>query len=98
MGSIGYYLIWIIDAFFVGLVISIIIKNLGKQKFVLIIKEFILTLLFVTIIVNITGMLLDRVTKFVSGRAIYAIYPAIIATVGGVGSIIGSTAFFAFKG
>ena len=56
MGSIGYYLIWIIDAIFVGLVIYIIIKNLGKQKFVLIIKEFILTLLFVTIIVNITGM------------------------------------------
>jgi cation transporter-like permease len=44
--------------------------------------------MFVTIIVNITGSLLDRI----SGKDIYSVYPAIIATIGGVGSIIGSTA------
>ena len=44
--------------------------------------------MFVTIIVNITGSLLNRI----SGTDIYSVYPAIIATIGGVGSIIGSTA------
>jgi len=42
----------------------------------------------VTVIVNITGSLLNKIT----GNVIYIVYPAIIATVGGVGSIIGSTA------
>ena len=41
-----------------------------------------------TFIVNVTGSLLERI----SGTSMRAVYPAIIATIGGVGSIIGSTA------
>ncbi len=87
-GSIGRYLILILDIIFIFFVIYILIRNIKKIKFIETIKEFLLTLMFVTIIVNITGSLLDKI----SGRDIYSVYPAIIATIGGVGSIIGSTA------
>jgi mgtE-like transporter len=91
-GSVGRYLILLMDIIFISFVIYIIIRNIGEAKFVETIREFLLTLVFVTIIVNITGSLLDRISGITSGRNIYAVYPAIIATIGGVGSIIGSTA------
>jgi mgtE-like transporter len=91
-GSLGRYLIWILDIAFVCFVVYVFIKNIGNTNFVGIIREFLLTLFFVTVIVNVTGSLLNRITGVASGTAIYAVYPAIIATVGGVGSIIGSTA------
>ncbi len=87
-GSIGRYLILILDIIFIFFVIYILIRNIKEIKFIETIKEFLLTLMFVTIIVNITGSLLDKI----SGRDIYSVYPAIIATIGGVGSIVGSTA------
>ena len=91
-GSIGRYLILLLDIIFVTFVVYILIKNLNETKFVEIIKEFLLTLVFVTIIVNITGSLLNRIGGITNGQKIYSVYPAIIATIGGVGSIIGSTA------
>jgi mgtE-like transporter len=48
--------------------------------------------MFVTLFVNITGSLLNRIGRTTNGQKIYSVYPAIIATIGGVGSIIGSTA------
>lgn len=57
------------------------------------IKESILTLFFVAVIVNITGTILRDIDKIVAGRKeIYTVYPALIDTVGDVGSVIGSTA------
>jgi mgtE-like transporter len=91
-GSFGRYLIWILDIIFIAFVVYILAKNIGETNFVGVIREFLLTLLFVTVIVNITGTLLNKITRITSGKAIYAVYPAIIATIGGVGSIIGSTA------
>ena len=87
-GSFGRFLIWILDIIFIIFVAYILVKNIGETNFVGIIREFLLTLLFVTVIVNITGSLLNKITE----NVIYIVYPAIIATVGGVGSIIGSTA------
>ncbi len=87
-GSIGRYLIFFIDIIFISWVIYILIRNIGETKFVETIQEFLPTLLFVSLIVNVTGSLLDRI----SGTRMQAVYPAIIATIGGVGSIIGSTA------
>jgi mgtE-like transporter len=87
-GSIGRYLIFFIDIIFISWVIYIIVRNIGETKFVGTIQEFIPTLLFVSFIVNVTGSLLDRI----NGTRMVAVYPAIIATIGGVGSIIGSTA------
>ena len=87
-GAIGRYLIFFIDIIFISWVIYIIVRNIGETKFVGTIQEFIPTLLFVSFIVNVTGSLLDRI----NGTRMVAVYPAIIATIGGVGSIIGSTA------
>ena len=87
-GTIGRYLIFFIDIIFISWVIYIIVRNIDETKFVGTIQEFIPTLLFVSFIVNVTGSLLDRI----NGTRMVAVYPAIIATIGGVGSIIGSTA------
>ena len=84
----GRYLIWILDIIFIAFVVYILAKNLNETKFAETIREFLLTLVFVTFIVNVTGSFLTKI----SGKRIYAVYPAIITTVGGVGSIIGSTA------
>lgn len=91
-GSFGRYLIWILDIIFISFVVYIMIKNIGEAKFVKTIREFLLTLVFVTLIVNVTGSLLGKISGITGWRKIYSVYPAIIATVGGVGSIIGSTA------
>lgn len=91
-GSLGRSLIILLDLLFISFVIYIIIRNVGEKKFVQTIREFIVTLAFVTIIVNITGSLLDKISGIANGRNIYSVYPAIIATIGGVGAIIGSTA------
>ena len=86
--SFGRYLILFMDVIFISWVVYILIRNIGEAKFVATIREFLLTLIFVTLIVNVTGSLLHKI----SGTRMRAVYPAIIATIGGVGSIIGSTA------
>jgi len=91
-GVFGRYLIWILDIFFICFVVYILARNFTDKNFAGIIKEFLLTLLFVTLIVNVTGSLLSKIARIASEKTIYAVYPAIIATIGGVGSIIGSTA------
>jgi len=87
-GSIGKYLIWGLDIVFVCFVIYTLARSLNSKYFVTTIREFLLTLFFVSIIANVAGSLLNRI----SGNTIYRVYPAILATIGGVGSIIGSTA------
>jgi len=78
-------LVWILDIVFIILVVYIVVKNLFETKFTKIMREFLLTLVFVTLIANVTGSFLAKI----SGKII-GVYPAIITTVGGVGSIIGS--------
>ena len=57
------------------------------------IREFVITLICVSLIVNYTGNVLKSISQRIgSTPGIYAVYPAIIDTVGDVGSIIGSTA------
>jgi mgtE-like transporter len=89
----GRYLIWMVDIIFIAFIVYILAKNLNETKFAATIKEFLLTLVFVTLIVNVTGSFLTKISGVTgNGTRIYAVYPAIITTVGGVGSIIGSTA------
>ena len=87
-GSVGKYLIWGLDIFFVSLVVYTLARSSSNKYYFETIREFLLTLFFVSIISNVAGSLLNRI----SGNAIYRVYPAILATIGGVGSIIGSTA------
>jgi mgtE-like transporter len=86
LGSFGRYLVWILDIVFIVFVVFILLKNLNETKFAKTIREFLLTVVFVTLIANVTGSFLKKI----SGKII-AVYPSIITTVGGVGSIIGST-------
>jgi mgtE-like transporter len=85
-GSFGRSLVWILDIVFIVFVVYVLAKNINETKFAKTIREFLLTLVFVTVIANITGSFLKKI----SGRII-GVYPSIITTVGGVGSIIGST-------
>jgi len=82
-----------LDLVFVLFVVRNIRRNTREREYVKTIREFIVTLAVVTVIVNITGIALGRISDRIGSRPeVYAIYPALIDTVGDVGSIIGSTA------
>ncbi len=75
------------------LVFYIIYKNLREAEFAKTLKESIVTMLLVSLIVNITGTLLLGISNFVAERVeIWTIYTALIGMIGNVGSVIGSTA------
>ncbi|MBN1784620.1 MAG: magnesium transporter [Candidatus Bathyarchaeota archaeon] len=68
-------------------------KCIHNDAFTKTIKESFLTLIFVALIVNFTGTILRDVEKIVGSRKeIYMVYPALIDTIGDVGSVVGSTA------
>jgi mgtE-like transporter len=78
------------------LVLYIIPKNFREQDFRKTLKESLFTMLFVSVIVNVTGTVLKNISAVVEnrrlGREIYTVYPALIDMVGDVGSVVGSTA------
>lgn len=83
----------IINLVFVAAILFSVRKIYRNREFVTTVKEFMLTLAIVTVIVNITGTALNRITEVIGRRPeVFMIYPALIDTVGDVGSIIGSTA------
>ena len=78
----------------VVLVCYIVPKNFRDQDFRKNLKESLLTMLIVSVIVNVTGTVLKNISTVVKtrGREIYTVYPALIDMVGDVGSVVGSTA------
>lgn len=83
----------VINLIFIVSVIYTARKIYRDKTFISTVREFTATLLFVTVIVNITGTALNSITEIIGRRPeVYMIYPALIDTVGDVGSIIGSTA------
>lgn len=76
------------------LVLYILPKNSREKDFRKNLKESLYTMLFVSVIVNITGTVLKNISSVVEnrGREIYTVYPALIDMVGDVGAVIGSTA------
>jgi len=93
MDHVGFYVIGIVDLAFLSLVLYIFAKNLREKVFAKMIREFLLTLVFVTVIVNVTGAFLQEISGITrNGTQIYIVYPALITTIGGLGSIVGSTA------
>ena len=93
LNPFGYYLIGILDFIFLSVAVYILAKNVREEKFAKMIKEFLLTLVFVAFIVNVTGSFLDKISGIIGNATeIYVVYPALITTIGGVGSIVGSTA------
>jgi mgtE-like transporter len=87
------YILNAVNLIFVAAVLYTVRKIHHNREFVTTVKEFMITIVIVTVIVNITGTALNRITESIGKRPeIFMIYPALIDTVGDVGSIIGSTA------
>ena len=77
------------------LILYILPRNIHDKEFIKTIKESFFAVMFVAFFVNVTGTVLKTIneTIIVGGRKeIYTVYPALIATVGNVGSVVGSTA------
>ncbi len=89
----SWWVLGFIDLVFVAFVGRRFREDMKEKDFVETIREFLITLFFVSLIVNVTGSALSRITENI-GRSpeLYLIYPALIDTVGDVGSIVGSTA------
>jgi len=85
--------LFLVTVVFTGTVAWFYLMYRDEREYVKTIKAFMGTLLAVTLIVNITGVMLGRISERIGDMAeIYAIYPAMIDTVGDVGSMTGSTA------
>lgn len=72
-----------------------LLRNSSEKEFIKTLKESFLTLIFVAVIVNITGTILGRINTRVhmtGESAVFIVYPALMAIIGGVGAVIGSTA------
>ncbi len=91
-GFLGSLSAWLFDAAFIFFTILLLARHGKLNEISRTIKEFSLTLFVVTLIVNLTGNLLGRISGIIGKRSeIYVLYPALIDTIGDVGSIVGST-------
>jgi len=91
LGHVGWLVIGAFDILYLMLVIALSVQRRERPGFVSIVKESVLVLVISSILVNITGILLVSVSSAIEKvRLIYMVYPAIIDTVGDVGSIVGS--------
>jgi len=89
----GRYLIAAIILVHMALVLYIVPKNFKEKDFRKNLRESLLTMLFVSVIVNVTGTVLKSISRIVENRKeIYTVYPALIDMIGDVGSVVGSTA------
>jgi mgtE-like transporter len=91
--GIHWVILILMDLFFIYVVLRVVKENREEEDFRETIREFIMTLSVISIIVNITGSALGKITDTIGKRLeIYTVYPALIDTVGDAGSIVGSTA------
>jgi mgtE-like transporter len=68
-------------------------ESLHEKDFTETIREFLITLAAVSLIMSITGRVMGSISyKIGNHPGVYLVYPAIIDTVGDLGSIVGSTA------
>lgn len=90
----GKFVIVTLIAVDILVVLYFAFKDFGAQEFRRSLKESLLTMLFVSVIVNVTGTVLKGIGDVVKtrGREIYTVYPALIDIIGDVGSVVGSTA------
>jgi len=92
-GIVGRYVVVFLGVLLITLALDVLPRCIHDQGFIKTIKESLLTLVFVAFIVNVTGTVLKGISEIVGRRKeIYIVYPALIDTVGDVGSVVGSTA------
>ena len=91
-GLPGSLIMWLLNTAFLILAVLLLVRKRGAEGLSRTIKEFSLTLIVVALIVNVTGSLLGRISELIGRRKeIYVLYPALIDTIGDVGSMVGST-------
>ena len=90
---LGRLAIFAIGFTHVFLVLYLIAKDKKEPEFLKTIRESILMLMFVALILTLTGTVFRGIDRFAQNRKeIYTIYPALINMVSNVGSVVGSTA------
>ncbi len=93
MDSQSHYVLLLIDLLFLTISMFYLSKDLHAPYFIKTIREFLITLGLISVIMNITGLILTEIMGVVGNQPqIFVIYPALMTTIGGLGSIIGSTA------
>jgi len=91
--SFGQYVVALLGLFLIILAVYSLLRNFREKEFIKTLKESFLTLIFVAITVNITGTVLNRISAAVTGKSeVYIVYPALMANIGDVGAVVGSTA------
>ena len=89
----GQYFVALLGLFLLILAVHSLLRNFREKEFIKTLKESFLTLIFVAIIVNITGTVLNRISAAITGKSeVYIVYPALMANIGDVGAVVGSTA------
>jgi len=91
--SWGPLLLGVLDLAFLAVVLRALMRYAGEADYTGTIREFLLTLGIVSVIVNFTGAFLNQIAWIIGTRPeVYVVYPALIDTVGDIGSIVGCTA------
>jgi mgtE-like transporter len=92
-GVIGKLVVVIVGLLPLVLTFYIIPRNMHDQGFFHMIKESFLTVILVAFIVNVAGIVLKNISSTLIAqdrREIYTVYPALTATIGNIGSMVGS--------
>ncbi|MEM2254928.1 MAG: magnesium transporter [Candidatus Bathyarchaeia archaeon] len=99
MYSSSWYFLLAVSLALLFTSLYIFAKNRREPEFAKTLKESLLTLIIVSFIINIAGAVLGKVDEFMRERheiykayPVYVVYPALIDTIGDVGSVVGSTA------
>jgi mgtE-like transporter len=89
----GKWTIILLGVAHLALVLYLVPRNLRDPDFIKTIRESLAALMIVALIVNVTGTLLKGINRYVRNQnEIYLVYPALIALISDVGSVVGSTA------
>ncbi|MBO3769276.1 MAG: magnesium transporter [Thermoproteota archaeon] len=92
-GSIGRYLLLLMSLILFFSTAYFLIKDFREEEFIKTIKESLLTMILVSLIINVAGSTFGKIAEKVEERReIYTVYPALIDTIGDVGAVVGSTA------
>ncbi len=93
VGAAGRFLIVLVGLALLLVAANLLRKNVREPEFVKTVRESLLVLIFVAFIVNVTGSTLGKIAQsWGERREIYTVYPALIDTMGDLGSVVGSTA------
>ncbi len=93
------YLLFLVSLISLLIAAYLFIKNRREAEFIKTLKESLLTIIFVSFIINVAGATLGKVDETLRERQelyrmypVYVVYPALIDTIGDIGAAVGSTA------